>query len=147
MAVIYSNGNDSGFSMYSGSHSFSPFQTRSTVGSCLFLLFVFGVAILFCHRCATPIDTPSLYYSLSATIMAIIFVYGTLKRGFYNYHLLADKTNGSSVFIGAAKLNEAHVLVTSPDYGIPCLLPLQRDKPSEGIQVCTLLYIIDYCTA
>ena len=110
----------------------------------------------FCPRRSTPIDTPSRSHSNSLSqarsagciavvtliIMAILFVYGTLKRGFYNYHLLADKTNGSSVFIGTAKLNDAHVLVTMPDNGIPCLLPLQHDKPSEGIQVCTLLYVL-----
>ncbi len=56
-----------------------------------------------------------------------LFVYGTLKRGFYNYRLFEDKNNGRSLFIGEAILNECWPLVVDKKYGIPYLL---RPQPS-----------------
>lgn len=51
-----------------------------------------------------------------------IFVYGTLKRGFHNNYLIADKTQSHN-FIGEAKLVEPHPMVSIEKYGFPFLLP------------------------
>ena len=50
-----------------------------------------------------------------------LFVYGTLKRGYYNYRLLEDKNNGQSQFIGEAIVECCPLVVHK--YGIAFLLP------------------------
>ena len=70
-----------------------------------------------------------------------VFVYGTLKRGFYNNNLLIDKRKGYSVFIGEAILESRHALVTMPSDGLPCLIPLSDD--SKLLTVCSSSIAID----
>ena len=60
-----------------------------------------------------------------------LLVYGTLKRGFHNFHIISDKANGVSVFIGEAKLQDPHGLVIHPRNGIPYLLPNTSNTHAE----------------
>ena len=48
-----------------------------------------------------------------------VFVYGTLKRGFYNHRLLEEK---SASFVGTARTRDPMRLVLG-EYGIPYLMP------------------------
>ena len=57
-----------------------------------------------------------------------IFVYGTLKRGQPNYHLLTDLSKGVAKWLGAAKLEKKYPLVVASQFNVPFLL----DKEGEG---------------
>ena len=63
-----------------------------------------------------------------------IFVYGTLKRGKSNHHLLKNCQNGLARLLGSAKLAERYPLVLSSD-GYPVLL----GKKGSGM-VCLSMY-------
>ncbi len=67
-----------------------------------------------------------------------VFVYGTLKRGFYNHHLLIDRTKGCSIFIGDAILESCHALVAMPLDGLPCLIPVEAEVEAKPLIVCIL---------
>ena len=60
---------------------------------------------------------------MASQVLHKVFVYGTLKRGYYNYRVLTDKRNGASVFIGEAKLEVSQPFVVNKSYGVPFLLP------------------------
>ena len=71
-----------------------------------------------------------------------IFVYGTLKRGKRNHHLLKDCQNGLARLLGSGKLAERYPLVLS-SHGTPVLL----DKKGSGmvclpVFLCTFEYIL-----
>ena len=57
-----------------------------------------------------------------------VFVYGTLKKGEPNFHLLENGANGTSKFLGVATLCERYPLVVATKYNIPFLL----DKAGTG---------------
>ena len=56
--------------------------------------------------------------------MTRVFVYGTLKRGLPNHHLLNEPSkNGVARFVGGARLEKKYPLVVHGRYNVPCLLP------------------------
>ena len=57
-----------------------------------------------------------------------LFVYGTLRRGQPNHHLLLDQSNGLGKWLGVARLVKKYPLVVATCYNIPALL----DKEGEG---------------
>ena len=57
-----------------------------------------------------------------------IFVYGTLKRGQPNHHVLTNERNGLAKWLGPARLVNKHPLVVAGRYNMPVLL----DKEGEG---------------
>eukprot|EP00735_Rhodelphis_limneticus_P002299 TRINITY_DN13115_c0_g1::TRINITY_DN13115_c0_g1_i1::g.10682::m.10682 TRINITY_DN13115_c0_g1::TRINITY_DN13115_c0_g1_i1::g.10682 ORF type:complete len:179 (-),score=21.37,sp/Q9M8T3/Y2910_ARATH/43.16/1e-16,AIG2/PF06094.7/8.9e-16,AIG2_2/PF13772.1/0.015 TRINITY_DN13115_c0_g1_i1:128-625(-) len=66
----------------------------------------------------------------------LIFVYGTLKRGYPNYCLLE---NDGSKFLGTATTVEKFPLVVARDIYAPCLL----DIPGEGFNVKGELFAVN----
>lgn len=70
----------------------------------------------------------------------LIFVYGTLKRGHRNFHLLAN-----SKFVGQAITNTKYKML---DAGFPVLLGLTKDdKEGSGHFVEGEVYDVDAATA
>ncbi|XP_057801790.1 putative gamma-glutamylcyclotransferase At3g02910 isoform X2 [Salvia miltiorrhiza] len=68
----------------------------------------------------------------------LIFVYGTLKRGFYNHYLLEDLIRaGAAAYLGPCTTVEAYPLVCGP-YGIPYLVNL----PGSGQRIRGELYSV-----
>ena len=61
-----------------------------------------------------------------------VFVYGTLKRGQPNYHLLVDPENGVAKFLGEAKLTKRYPLVVGSSFGVPLLLPVENQGKVRG---------------
>ena len=72
-----------------------------------------------------------------STALHRVFVYGTLKRGQPNYHLLTDSSKGLAKWLGGAKLVKKYPLVVASQYNVPFLL----DKEGEG-KVTTMHLII-----
>lgn len=70
--------------------------------------------------------------------VTLIFVYGTLKRGFYNHTLLDDLIRtGGAAYLGPCTTIEAFPLVCGP-HGIPYLVNL----PGSGRRVRGELYSV-----
>jgi gamma-glutamylaminecyclotransferase len=65
----------------------------------------------------------------------LVFVYGTLKRGFPNYPAYMQ----SAQFVGTCRTAEKYPLVLSGDRHVPCLL----DTPGKGSEVSGELYRVD----
>lgn len=61
-----------------------------------------------------------------------VFVYGTLKRGQPNYHLLVDPENGLAKFLGEAKLTKRYPLVVGSSFSVPLLLPVENQGKVHG---------------
>ena len=61
-----------------------------------------------------------------------VFVYGTLKRGQPNYHLLVDPENGVAKFLGEAKLTKRYPLVVGSSFSVPLLLPVENQGKVRG---------------
>lgn len=53
----------------------------------------------------------------------LVFVYGTLKTGQPNHHVMNDAKNGAATFVGKARTEKKWPLVISSKYNIPFLLP------------------------
>ncbi|XP_013395289.1 gamma-glutamylaminecyclotransferase-like isoform X2 [Lingula anatina] len=51
-----------------------------------------------------------------------VFVYGTLKRGEPNHHVMTNTENGTAKFVGEGKTTESWPLVIASKYNIPFLL-------------------------
>ena len=69
-----------------------------------------------------------------------IFVYGTLKRGQPNHHILIDPSNGVAKWLGVARLVKKYPLVVASCYNVPFLL----DKEGEGkvwINLCVCVCV------
>ncbi|XP_073293432.1 putative gamma-glutamylcyclotransferase At3g02910 [Primulina huaijiensis] len=70
--------------------------------------------------------------------VSLIFVYGTLKRGFYNHSLISDLVHtGDAAFIGPRATLDAFPLVCGPN-GIPYLINL----PGSGQLIRGELYSV-----
>lgn len=68
----------------------------------------------------------------------LIFVYGTLKRGFPNHHLIEDHIRSNdTVFLGSFRTIQPFPLVCGP-LGIPFLI----NKPGSGHRVRGELYSV-----
>ena len=55
----------------------------------------------------------------------LVFVYGTLKRGEPNEHVMTNPATGNQRFIGAARTVEKFPLIVASQYNIPFLLNQQ----------------------
>uniref|UniRef100_A0A0P6IZ00 Gamma-glutamylaminecyclotransferase n=2 Tax=Heterocephalus glaber TaxID=10181 RepID=A0A0P6IZ00_HETGA len=71
--------------------------------------------------------------------MALVFVYGTLKRGQPNHEVLLDSANGSAAFRGRGHTAEPYPLVIAGEHNIPWLLHL----PGRGHRVAGEIYTVD----
>ncbi|KAG8517030.1 Gamma-glutamylaminecyclotransferase [Galemys pyrenaicus] len=71
--------------------------------------------------------------------MARVFVYGTLKRGQPNHHVLLDGAHGSAAFQGRGRTLEPFPLVIAGQHNIPYLLHL----PGRGHRVAGEVYVVD----
>lgn len=67
-----------------------------------------------------------------ASLKNLVFVYGTLKTGEPNHHVLADPDQeGRQACVGKAKTVDKYPLVVASSNNIPFLL----DAPGQGLQV------------
>lgn len=57
--------------------------------------------------------------------MIRVFVYGTLKRGQPNHHLIESVVNGKALFIGEGKTVVKYPLIIASRCNIPFLLPVE----------------------
>lgn len=74
----------------------------------------------------------------SSEKMAMVFTYGTLKRGFSNHALMQELiATKDALFVGACRTAERLPLVCGP-YRVPFLL----NKPGAGERVCGELYAV-----
>lgn len=64
-----------------------------------------------------------------------VFVYGTLKKGEPNYHVITNKNNGFSEFVGGYRTVEKYPLVIASKYNIPFLLDLKLDTGNVKISL------------
>lgn len=71
--------------------------------------------------------------------MTHVFVYGTLKKGQPNYHIMLDTTKGNAKFLGRARTMDKYPLVIASKYNIPFLLNL----PGKGQRVQGEIYRVD----
>eukprot|EP00899_Mesostigma_viride_P014685 jgi/Mesvir1/23217/Mv22675-RA.1 len=70
----------------------------------------------------------------------LVFVYGTLKKGFYNYTLVQEALDrGGAFFLGTGQTKEKYPLVVPGPFQVPFLL----DLPSRGRCVFGELYAVD----
>lgn len=73
----------------------------------------------------------------------VVFVYGTLKKGLYNYRRFLEpaEARGKAVFVGAAKTASADFhLVVDPEYFVPCVY---RAPDGDGYQIPGELFRVD----
>jgi len=69
----------------------------------------------------------------------LVFVYGTLKRGEPNHHVLSDTETGEAVHVDGGRTVIKYPLVIGSRYNIPFLL----DQPHMGHNVIGEVYAID----
>ena len=58
----------------------------------------------------------------------LVFVYGTLKRGFPNHYLIEDEKYGKAEFVSNGVTTDRYPLVVATTFGIPAML----SKPGDG---------------
>ena len=68
---------------------------------------------------------------MGSTYPHLVFVYGTLKTGEPNHHVLQDPTRGKKELLGVGETVSKYPLVVASRYNIPYLL----DAPGEGFNV------------
>ncbi|KAG8452063.1 hypothetical protein GDO86_004020 [Hymenochirus boettgeri] len=71
--------------------------------------------------------------------MTNIFVYGTLKKGQPNYHVITTSNHGKAVFKGTGTTVEKYPLVIAVEANIPFLL----DIPGIGHHISGEIYSVD----
>lgn len=80
---------------------------------------------------------------MSSGLEHAVFVYGTLKRGLYNYKrfLAPAEAQGKAEFVGAVKTVAADFhLVVDPEYFVPCMY---HAPGGDGSQVPGELFRVD----
>lgn len=85
---------------------------------------------IFCHL---------LISQVNSSLMAQIFVYGTLKKGQPNHRHIIDKSNGKAEFVATAVTTQRYPLVIASKYNVPFLLNL----PGLGQRVQGEIYKVD----
>lgn len=70
-----------------------------------------------------------------------VFVYGTLKQGEPNYHVMSGEETGVSKFVGTARLLKKYPLIVSTEFNIPFLL----NNPDVGQVTLSLIDLIFVC--
>ncbi|RXN19449.1 gamma-glutamylaminecyclotransferase B-like protein [Labeo rohita] len=78
-------------------------------------------------------------YSVLWFNMALVFMYGTLKKGQPNYFRIEDAANGQAEFLARARTVEKYPLVIGSEYNIPFLL----NVPGTGQRVYGEIYRVD----
>ncbi|XP_077994014.1 gamma-glutamylaminecyclotransferase C-like [Glandiceps talaboti] len=68
-----------------------------------------------------------------------VFVYGTLKKGQPNYHVITNADKGEATFVGKATTVETWPLIIATQYNIPFIL----DKAGHGNKIQGELYDLD----
>ncbi|KAM8977476.1 gamma-glutamylaminecyclotransferase [Pelodytes ibericus] len=71
--------------------------------------------------------------------MSYIFVYGTLKSGQPNFHIMTDGKRGKAAFKGTGKTVEKYPLVIAEKANIPFLL----NVPGTGHHIVGEIYFVD----
>ncbi|XP_073698491.1 gamma-glutamylaminecyclotransferase B-like [Garra rufa] len=71
--------------------------------------------------------------------MALVFMYGTLKKDQPNYIRMQDPANGQAEFLARARTVEKYPLVIGTEWNIPFLL----NKPGMGQRVHGEIYRVD----
>eukprot|EP00898_Chlorokybus_atmophyticus_P001685 jgi/Chlat1/2517/Chrsp175S00142 len=70
----------------------------------------------------------------------LVFVYGTLKRGFFNHYVLQRQmARGGAVFIGTAFTKHAYPMVLPGPFHVPFLL----NVPNQGHRIPGEVYAVD----
>ena len=60
-----------------------------------------------------------------------VFVYGTLKRGEPNYHVIGNPASGVSQFVGEGKTVAKYPLVAAAPWYNPYLLPAENQEEAK----------------
>ena len=68
---------------------------------------------------------------MGSTYPHLVFVYGTLKTGEPNHHVLQDPTKGKKDLLGVGETVSKYPLVVASRYNIPYLL----DAPGKGLNI------------
>uniref|UniRef100_A0AC34R2A4 Gamma-glutamylcyclotransferase family protein n=1 Tax=Panagrolaimus sp. JU765 TaxID=591449 RepID=A0AC34R2A4_9BILA len=68
-----------------------------------------------------------------------LFVYGTLKSGEPNEHVMKNSNTGKHLFLGDAQMIDKYPLIVASKYNIPFLL----NQQGEGYQIHGELYQVD----
>ncbi|KAM9836157.1 gamma-glutamylaminecyclotransferase B-like isoform 1-T3 [Aulostomus maculatus] len=71
--------------------------------------------------------------------MAVIFVYGTLKKGQPNYYRMFDSSNGKAEFLASVRTTQKYPLIIATKHNIPFLLNI----PGQGQRVHGEIYKVD----
>ncbi|KAM4795507.1 gamma-glutamylaminecyclotransferase [Rhinophrynus dorsalis] len=76
---------------------------------------------------------------MNGNTMTNIFVYGTLKKGQPNYHIMAGYEHGKAIFKGTGKTVDKYPLVIAEKANIPFLL----NVPGTGHHIAGEIYSVD----
>ncbi|KAL7370214.1 hypothetical protein ABVT39_022267 [Epinephelus coioides] len=71
--------------------------------------------------------------------MALVFVYGTLKKGQPNYYRMIESANGKAEFLASACTTQKYPLVIAGEHSLPFLLNI----PGQGRRVRGEIYKVD----
>ncbi|XP_068124096.1 gamma-glutamylaminecyclotransferase [Hyperolius riggenbachi] len=68
-----------------------------------------------------------------------IFVYGTLKEGQPNYHIMTNRKHGKALFRGTGRTEDKYPLVIAEKANVPFLL----EVPGTGHRIAGEIYMVD----
>jgi gamma-glutamylaminecyclotransferase len=69
-----------------------------------------------------------------------VFVYGTLKRGEPNYHVIDNPTNGVSHFIGEGKTVAKYPMVAAAPWYNPYLLSAENQDNAKVVRCSNMVH-------
>jgi len=76
---------------------------------------------------------------MATSLLFKVFVYGTLKRGEPNFHVLSTTKNGFSQFLSEGQTTKKYPLVIGTRYNIPFLL----NRPGTGNFITGEIFMVD----
>eukprot|EP00964_Phaeocystis_antarctica_P139898 scaffold104676_cov57-Phaeocystis_antarctica.AAC.1 len=80
------------------------------------------------------------------TARHLLFVYGTLKRGYTNWqrYLGIAESHGAAHFVGPAETLESFAMVVRPEGVAPATrAPVLMDEPGAGEHICGEVFRVD----